>query len=225
MVVAFLVWRLLLTEGGPATIIFAIAAAMTLASLIVLATRRLLIATVVISALITTVAIASMLKLRAVNMVLHAYDLVFYLSSWSTVSFLWQNYRGYAVALLAALLVTGLTACLAYRFDCTRIKRRHAAGAGALFAAIAWLAVMAMGERRHSQFEYEGQYISSFFLSWSETIETSVARPTHRSGGQCSGPHIHDTNRLRTGNQTAAYHTDSSRICGAAVVFSDTEIR
>ena len=43
VVVAFLAWRLLLTEGGPATIIFATAVAMTLASLIVLATRRLLI--------------------------------------------------------------------------------------------------------------------------------------------------------------------------------------
>jgi phosphoglycerol transferase MdoB-like AlkP superfamily enzyme len=188
VVVAFLAWRLLLTEGGPATIIFATAAAMTLASLIVLATRRLLIAAVVISALITTVAIASMLKLRAVNMVLHAYDLVFYLSSWSTLSFLWQNYRGYAVALLAALLVTGLTACLAYRFDGTRIRRRHAAGASALFAAIAWLAVMAMGERRHSQFEYEGQYISSFFLSWSETIETLLRGQLIEAAASAQGP-------------------------------------
>jgi len=135
VIVALLGWRLLLTEGGPAAIIFATAAAMTLACLIVLATRRLLVATVVISALITTVTIASMLKLRAVNMVLHAYDLVFYLSSSSTLSFLWQDYRGYAVALLAALLVTGLSGCLAYRFDCTRIRRQHAANAGALFAA------------------------------------------------------------------------------------------
>ncbi len=188
MAIALLCWRLVLTEGGPATIIFAAAITMMLASLIVLVTARLLIATLLISALIPMLTIASMLKLRAMNMVLHAYDLVFYLSSWSTLSYLWQDYRRYGVILLAALLAIGLAGCLAYRVDGTRIRRQHAVAAAALFAGIAWLAVVAMGERRHSQFEYEGQYISSFYLSWSETIETLLKGQLIEAAASDQGP-------------------------------------
>jgi len=180
--------RLVLTEGRPATIVFAIAMSLTLASLIVLVTRRLLIATVLISALVTTVTIASMLKLRAMNMVVHAYDLVFYLSSWTTLAYLWQDYRRYVVALVAVLLATALAGFLAYRLDGTRIRRARAAVAAACCAVLAWQGVVAMGERRHSQFEYEGQYISSFFLSWSETVETLLKGQLVEAAASATGP-------------------------------------
>jgi len=60
------------------------------------------------------------------NMVVHAYDFIFYLSSWSTISYLWSDQRRYFVALAGALLgVRG--AWLAYRADGTRVSRGWAA--------------------------------------------------------------------------------------------------
>ena len=41
-------------------------------------------------------------KRATMNMVVHAYDLFFYLSSWSTISYLWSDQRRYVVGLFAA---------------------------------------------------------------------------------------------------------------------------
>ena len=63
------------------------------------------------------------------NMVAHAYDLFFYLSSWSTFSFLWHEQRGLVITLIAALLpwlmVGGLAWLAARRLG---LPRRFASG-------------------------------------------------------------------------------------------------
>src|SRR2546430_225371 len=68
----------------------------------------------------------------------------------------------------------GMTAAawLACRADSTRVSRRWAALALPLFAALAWYGADAKGERRHMQFYYENLYVSSFYASWGETLET-----------------------------------------------------
>ena len=63
-------------------------------------------------------------KRAAMNMVVHAYDIFFYLSSWSTVSYIWSDQRRYLLALVAALLALALVGWLAYRVDTTRVSRR-----------------------------------------------------------------------------------------------------
>jgi len=160
------------TEGGPATSIFALATCLTLAAVLVLVSRRVLFATVLVAGLSLAIVLGASIKLKKMNMVMHAYDLLFYLSSWSTVTYLWYDYRSYFVSILAAILGTVLVSVIAYQIDGSRISRRNAALAAALLATIAYGAAVAKGERRHTEFAYAGQYLTFFFTSWPETLET-----------------------------------------------------
>src|SRR5262245_18430644 len=67
-------------EGGVANQLFVWSASLLIAAWVVLATRRALVALVLISALIVIVDRAGSAKLKAMSMAVHAYDLVFYLS-------------------------------------------------------------------------------------------------------------------------------------------------
>src|SRR5690606_19828540 len=110
LAVAALRWG---TEGGPVTSLFALSVCLALAALIVALTRRVLFATVLVSGLASSVVLGASIKLKKMNMVMHAYDLLFYLSSWSTVAYLWEDYRRYVVAILAAILVAALASIAA----------------------------------------------------------------------------------------------------------------
>src|SRR4029450_8511097 len=50
--------------------------------------------------------------------------------------------------------------------------RHWSALAGILFVALAWYGAETKGERRHMQFYYQNLYVSSFYASWGETLET-----------------------------------------------------
>ncbi len=68
---------------------------------------------------------AAAVKRATMNMVVHAYDLFFYLGSWSTVSYLWSDQRRYVLAALAGLLAAALVAP-------ARLPPRRDAGGAAL---------------------------------------------------------------------------------------------
>src|SRR5262249_1731794 len=116
-------WRY---EGGAANLFFVSSVTLTLAACLMLAFCRVLVASVVVNATIGIVATVAWAKHRAMDMALHAYDVVFYFSSWSTISFLWQDFRAHVIALIAALLATAIAAAVAYRFDTKRVRRRTA---------------------------------------------------------------------------------------------------
>ncbi len=161
-------WRY---EGGAANRFFVWSVTLTLAAGIVLACRRVLVASVLVNALVGIVAAVAWAKQQAMDMVLHAYDIVFYLSSWSTIGYLWNDFRRYIVALMAALLVTAVAAGVAYWFDATRLRRRYALAAFVVFALLSVVAAAVKGEPRHTQYYWEGLYLSSFYSSWAETVE------------------------------------------------------
>lgn len=171
-VAVLIVWRIVVSEGGPATMLFAGAVNAALAAAVLLFCRRPLVATVLVGSLAAMISVASELKRQSLNMVLHAYDLVFYLKSASTIAFLWQDFRSYALAGLAAIVLVVLVTILAWRLDGTRVRRRHALAMLTGASVVAFTAADLAGERRHTQFEYQGQYLSSFYRSWSETLET-----------------------------------------------------
>lgn len=179
------------TEGGPVTSIFALATCLTLAAVIVVATQRVLFATVLVSGSALAIVLGASIKLKKMNMVMHAYDLLFYLSSWSTVTYLWYDYRRYFVAILAAACGVVLAAFLAYQIDGSRMPRRYAAMAAALFAMVAYGAAMAKGERRHTEFAYAGQYLTYFFISWPETLETLWRGQLLEAAPRAAGPPFH----------------------------------
>ena len=164
--------RFIVSEGGLYTILLAALVCATTGAVVTLLTRRLLLAVVVMVAQVVLVSLASWLKLKYMNMVVHAYDLAFYLTSSTTLSFLWQSYRlPMALTILAMLAAIG-AGVVAYRVDPVRVGRTRAAGVALALSAGVWTTAALTEERRHSLFEYEGMYLSSFYRSWAETIET-----------------------------------------------------
>lgn len=187
------------TEGGPVTSLFALSICLALAALIVALTRRVLFATVLVSGLALSIVVGASIKLKKMNMVMHAYDLLFYLSSWSTVTYLWEDYRRYVAAILAAILVAALASTAAFLIDGSRAPRGHALLAAALFATIAYGAAVAKGERRHTEFAYAGQYLTFFFQSWPETLGTLWRGQLLEAAVRAPGPPL----RIPAGCETA----------------------
>jgi len=159
-------------EGGAANLFFVSSITLTLAACLVLAFCRVLVASVLVNAIVGVVATVAWAKHQAMDMALHAYDVVFYLSSWSTIGFLWRDFRPYVFALIAALLATFIAAVVAYRFDTHRVRRRTALVAVGLLTIVSAGAAFVKGERRHTQYYWNGLHISSFYSSWAETVET-----------------------------------------------------
>lgn len=164
--------RLTLTEGGPSTVILAICVCAATGALAAWITRRPLIAVVLMAAQVVVVTLASWLKLKYMNMMLHAYDIAFYLTSGTNIAFLWENYRYQSVYAVSAVLVSAFFCVLAYRADPIRLDRRTCAIWFAFLVGGASVSAMSTAERRHSQFEYQAMYMSTFYRSWAETIET-----------------------------------------------------
>jgi phosphoglycerol transferase MdoB-like AlkP superfamily enzyme len=180
-------WRY---EGGAANLFFVSSITLTLAACLMLAFCRVLVASVLVNAIIGIVATVAWAKHRAMDMALHAYDVVFYLSSWSTVSFLWRDFRAYMVALVAVLVATAIAAAIAYRFDTNRISRRTALAAVVVLTIVSAGAAFIKGERRHTQYYWNGLHISSFYSSWAETIETLWRGQLIEAAPLASGPHF-----------------------------------
>src|SRR5258708_4188451 len=180
-------WRY---EGGAANLFFVSSVTLTLAAGLMLAFGRVLVASVLVNAIIGIVATVAWAKHRAMDMALHAYDVVFYFSSWSTIGYLWRDFRAYVIALLVALLATAIVAAVAYRFDTKRVDRRTALAAAVLLAVVSIGAAFVKGERRHTQYYWNGLHISSFYSSWAETIETLWRGQLIEAAGSASGTHF-----------------------------------
>jgi phosphoglycerol transferase MdoB-like AlkP superfamily enzyme len=158
-------------EGEFANVLFTLGVTAALVALGLLLTRRLLFAAVLVASLVVLIVAAASAKRAVMNMVVHAYDLFFYLGSWSTVSYLWSDQRRYVLWAVASLLAAAVAVHLAYRLDGTRVARRWAALALAVSLVVALYGAMAKGERRHMQFYFSNLFVSSFYASWAETFE------------------------------------------------------
>lgn len=166
---AYYHWRY---EGWNETIAFAGAVTLSLIATLSLITRRILFSTGLVAALVAMIVIASDIKRRFIEMVLHAYDIVFYLTSPTTIRFLWVDHKVYLLALIASWLATGALGYYLYKLDPTRIPRLASALCLAVLVAVALWASNAKGERRNTLFYWDNLYLSSFYSSWNETVET-----------------------------------------------------
>jgi hypothetical protein len=158
-------------EGGLADSVFAVAVTFACAAAIVLIGRRILVAVVFVVAMVGIVRTVSSAKQEASEALLHAYDLVAALRSWSIPAEAWSQHRGLVLAIAAAGLGTVLLISVAAVIDATRVHRRHAAWALAALAVVAWTADAARGPRRHTEFYFENAYVTFFYASWAETLE------------------------------------------------------
>jgi phosphoglycerol transferase MdoB-like AlkP superfamily enzyme len=158
-------------EGDFANILFTVGVTGALVAFLTLLTCRALFAAVLVACLVTLIVVAATLKVAAMNMVVHAYDLFFYLGSWATVSYLFGDQRRYVVGALVGVLAVVLAALRVWRLDGTRVPRRWSAVALAASVLVAWYGVVNKGERRHMQFYASNLFVSSFYASWAETLE------------------------------------------------------
>ena len=166
---AYYHWRY---EGWRETIAFAGAVTLTMTAVLTLLTRRLLFALAMVAAVVSMIVVAADVKRRFVDMVLHAYDIVFYLTSTATLKFLWVDQKGYLLAIAGSILATIALGVFLYRHDPTRISRAISAAVMMGAAAVGLWAADAKGERRNTLFYWDNLYLSSFYSSWTETFET-----------------------------------------------------
>lgn len=159
-------------EGWWPHFIFAIAVTMLIGGFTLLATRRLFFSTMLATALTTLIVAIASAKHQAMDMVLHAYDLIFYLGSWSTISYLWSDHRIYIYKIVFALGAAVTVSWLAWRMDQTRVPRIASGVFCLLLGCLAIIGSETKGERRHTQFYWSDLFLNSFYASWSETIET-----------------------------------------------------
>src|SRR5262245_43955241 len=85
-------------EGYFENILFTLAVTAALIAFLVLLFGRVLFATVAVASVVAMIVAAASVKRATMYMVVHAYDLFFYLGSWSTVSYLWGDQPRYVLA-------------------------------------------------------------------------------------------------------------------------------
>jgi Sulfatase len=157
-------------EGGNLDILFTLAAPATLGAALLLATRRPLFSLVATTLSVGIIFVVSKAKQEAMNMVLHAYDIIFYFSSWSTITFLAQSYRIHLTLFVCALLGAGLISALAWRADIDRVKRTSAFALMAVLAATTLAAAHLRTPLHVATFFTDDRYISQFFGSITDTL-------------------------------------------------------
>jgi hypothetical protein len=153
---------------------FAFATAVTGAIIAFLSvlTGRVLFSTAVTAGMIATVISAALVKLKFLDMLVHAYDLFFYFNSFSTFSYLADAYPWPTYGLFAMLTGTVLLGFLVYRYDGARVGRGGAALALLAFSLAAWAGLESTGQRRHMHLYYPNRFLSTFYSSWPETVRT-----------------------------------------------------
>ena len=159
-------------EGGTASMVFVVTVSMLVAASIVLITQRVLVAAVLTFAMMAIVVIACAEKVRLMHMAIHAYDIVYYLSSPATLKFLFLNFPGPMIQLFGAFAVLAFAAWASFHIDPTRVARKHAAiSCAALIGLVSWSAEVKGGRADMQNFEQD-LALSTFYSSWSETAET-----------------------------------------------------
>ncbi len=153
-----------------------------------LLTRRLLVASAISAALLGIILTASAVKLELMHMALHAYDVVFYLTSPATLSFLVQTYPLQMLCLFGAFGLVGFGWYLLHQRDTTRVPRLFSV------ALLAGLAAFSSHAAAHKDVlyafqQFEGGFtVTKFLNSWRETIDTMVRGQLFEAAAKTSLP-------------------------------------
>ena len=135
-------------------------------------TRRILASTILIASMIAFVVGVSTVKRSLDMMVMHAYDLYFYFPTWTLLTSLWTNHRGPLLAVLGGCAVMVAALSIAWPLERPRLRRRYPALVCALCIVVGAAASHQKIERRHTQLYWEDLFVSSFYGTWPETLET-----------------------------------------------------
>ena len=163
-----------LYEGRVAGIVFGYSTTLALIAVLTLLARRLLFATVLVSLFVVAIASISHVKFSYMNLVLHAYDPVFYFTSRATLRFLWADHPAYVVLAFVLPLLVYLLARLIHDVDPTRISRWKSVSGFVVCASVSAGAADAKGDRQGLDFFADGLYLTSFYTSWPDAIRTAI---------------------------------------------------
>ena len=161
------------TEGEGASLYFAIFTTASILSLLFVLTRRLLFSSLFCAFIVFSVMLVSWLKRSQEDMVLHAWDFVYFLGSrdgWAELAKLGPTRLATGCAYL--LLATALLA-VAWRIDWRMRWWPLGVPALAAFGFIAAQAAMDRPERRHTQYFWNDLFLGDFYASFAESIEAA----------------------------------------------------
>jgi phosphoglycerol transferase MdoB-like AlkP superfamily enzyme len=191
-------WR---NEWPTANFFFSTSITISIIAFITMLTGRVLFATILAASQVVIVALAATIKLKTMDMLVHAYDLFFYLNSFSTVTFLIKSFPQYAFGLFGALLTMVLLGILFFWLDSTKISRWKSAVTAAVFGLIGFLALEYIGERRHMHLYYSDRFVSTYYGSWPETIRTVARGQLIEAAPHSTGPAFTGLGSCETGQK------------------------
>lgn len=149
---------------------FVVAVNVAFAAFAALVSRRILFAAFASALLVTFIVVVSNVKIQAMGMSLHAYDIFFYLN-WQTLAFLWQEYPTYLIWAAATLTIAGVLTATVWRLDKARCPYLVSSlTLVAAIAAAAGLTAPVRAQRRPGQVFGPRHPISNFYLSFGETL-------------------------------------------------------
>ena len=135
-------------------------------------TRRVLASTILIGAMIAFVVGVSFTKRALEKMVMHAYDLYFYFPTWGLLTSLWTHHRSFLLAVIGGAVLTLAALAMAWSLERPRMRRGYPMLVCALCIVVGAAASHEKIERRHTQLYWEDLFVSSFYGTWPETLET-----------------------------------------------------
>lgn len=142
------------------------------ACLLLLVTRSILTSATVTAILVAIVVAASSIKVGLMHMAIHAYDVVYYLTSPATLSFLIDKYPIEMLKLFGAFFALGLTTYLTQRWDPIRISRGYPAIGLVCLVILTYGAAQSKDARAAWRLFEGGHALTKFYGSWPETIDT-----------------------------------------------------
>ena len=160
------------SEGSGLNLICTSAITLTLWCGVMMLTRRVLASTIATGSMIAFVVGVSVAKRSLEKMALHAYDLYFYFPNGRLLTSLWTHHRSFLVAMIAGSVGSLTALAIAWSLERPRLRRRYAAGACAICLVVSAAASHEKIERRHTQLYWEDLFVSSFYGTWPETLET-----------------------------------------------------
>jgi hypothetical protein len=160
---AYYIWRF---EAYRHNVVYVSSATLLIISAIGLVTRRALLAVLLVTAGVALIRTIAIQKHRKMNMTLHAYDIVFYLSSWPTITFLWSHFRLHFLSFVAAVGTIVVVALVIFRLDPTRVRRRYSFCAALLFGVVAYVSAPVRVEAHYWEYFLDNRSLTSFYSSW-----------------------------------------------------------
>ena len=158
-------------EGDGVTLVFALATTFGFMAAVLLASRRLFFSSVVMAGMVGAVLALGWLKQARGDMILHAWDIVEFVTAPDIVSALWADRRATLLGGMACVAMFMALLAWLFRLERPLARRLPAALALALCLGVGAYAGWARPVRAHMQYFWFDLHLASFYGSFREAFE------------------------------------------------------